>query len=70
MDLARVERKMLKIKSTILAGVLAGPLVWGASSMMPIADSPAIIPAKVSQIDTFELMSIKRDLPAQAYDAF
>jgi len=61
---------MLKLKSSILAGVLAAAFVWGAAWMMSVADAPLAAPIMVSQIDTFALMSTKIDIPTEAYDSF
>jgi hypothetical protein len=60
---------MLNLKSSILAGALAAAFVWGAASMMSVAD-PSAAPTMVSQIDTFALMSTRTDIPTEAYDSF
>ena len=62
--------EMFKVKSSVLAAVLAGPLLWAVASMISVADPPPATPRLASQIDAFALMSTKKGLPIETYDYF
>ena len=61
---------MGKIKPAMMAAALAGCAMWALASMLAIPASQTDAPSVPSHINTFELMSASKGLPAQKYDAF
>ena len=61
---------MGKIKPAMLAVVLAACAMWALASMVAIPDPQMAAPITSSHVDTFELMSVSKGLPAERYEAF
>jgi len=61
---------MSKMKPAMLAIVFAGCAVWALATMVAIPDPQTAAPISSSHVDTFELMSVSKALPAQPYEAF
>jgi hypothetical protein len=61
---------MNKMKPAMLAAALAGGAIWALAAMVTIPDQPTTPQITSSNVDTFELMSVSKGLPAQRYEAF
>jgi hypothetical protein len=58
---------MRRITPTVLAVTF---VLWALASIVSFSSAPVLAPAAANQINTFELMSTKKDLPVQSYEAF
>jgi len=61
---------MSKIKRIVLAVMFVGPAAWGVTSILSHADTREMAPIASGQVNTYELMSISKNLPVQAYETF
>jgi hypothetical protein len=61
---------MFKIKSAVLAVMLAVPGAWALGSLLPNTDAQQVTFASPAQVNTYELMSSSKDLPVKIYDSY
>ena len=61
---------MSKTKPMMLAGTFAGCAMLALASIVAIPAPEVALTAVSSSINTFELMSVSKSLPAQRFDAF
>lgn len=61
---------MGKIKPAMMAAALAACAMWALASMVAIPEPQTAARGASTHINTFELMSVSKGLPAQRYDAF